>query len=94
MASVNAAPRSTCACAAAALLSDTRLGGSGRAISEASASLMTHPVKGMSVEEPHARLRSFKGLMSLHESTLDAEAESVDDSAELPADDVDLGERG
>ena len=72
------------------VVSDIRIGGSGCSISQSSASMMTDAVKGKTVEEAHALIRSFKGLMSLHESTLDADG--ADESAELPADDADLGD--
>jgi nitrogen fixation NifU-like protein len=76
----------------AGVVSDIRIGGSGCSISQSSASMMTDAVKGKTIEEAHALIRSFKGLMSLHGSTLDAEGEPVEESAELPADDADLGD--
>ncbi len=61
-------------------ISDIRIGGQGCSISQSSASMMSNAVKGKTVEEARAITRAFKGMMSIHESTLDGEAERVDGS--------------
>src|ERR1700683_3612395 len=49
-------------------LSDLKIGGTGCSISQSSASLMSSAVKGKSVEEVHQLIRTFKGMMSIHEA--------------------------
>ena len=75
---------------------DIRIGGTGCSISQSSASMMSAAVKGKTVDEVRRLTRAFKGMMSLHESTLDAEGESgeagdVDDPAAAVAE-VKLGD--
>ena len=55
-------------------IEDIRIGGQGCSISRSSASLMTVAVKGKTLEEADAAIRSFKAMMSIHESTLDPDA--------------------
>ncbi|MEZ5177614.1 MAG: SUF system NifU family Fe-S cluster assembly protein [Acidimicrobiales bacterium] len=70
----------------AGVVSDIRIGGTGCSISQSSASMMSAAVKGKTIPEVKALTRAFKGMMSLHESSLDAEGaegsgESDDDGA-------------
>jgi len=51
-------------------VSDIKIGGSGCSISQSSASLMSAAVKGKSVPEVRDLIRTFKGMMSIHEATL------------------------
>ena len=62
----------------AGVVTDIRIGGTGCSISQSSASMMSTGVKGKTVDEVRALTRAFKGMMSLHESTLDADGESGD----------------
>jgi nitrogen fixation NifU-like protein len=55
------------------VLEDIRIGGQGCSISQSSASMMSAAVKGKTVDEVEALTRSFKGMMSIHEQTLDGE---------------------
>jgi nitrogen fixation NifU-like protein len=55
------------------ILEDIRIGGQGCSISQSSASMMSAAVKGKTVDEVEALTRSFKGMMSIHEQTLDGE---------------------
>src|SRR3954469_5703740 len=55
------------------VLEDIRIGGQGCSISQSSASMMSAAVKGKTVEEVEALTRSFKGMMSIHEQSLDGE---------------------
>ncbi|MBX3314156.1 MAG: SUF system NifU family Fe-S cluster assembly protein [Actinobacteria bacterium] len=73
---------------------DIRIGGTGCSISQSSASMMSAAVKGKTIDEVRALTRSFKSMMSVHESTLDAEGEgSESDGADAePAADVPLGD--
>jgi nitrogen fixation NifU-like protein len=49
-------------------LADLKIGGSGCSISQSSASLMSSAVKGKSLEEVRQLIRTFKGMMSIHEA--------------------------
>lgn len=55
------------------VLTDLRIGGQGCSISQASASMMSHAVKGKSVSEIRDIARSFKAMMSIHEEALGGE---------------------
>jgi nitrogen fixation NifU-like protein len=52
------------------VVSDIKIAGSGCSISQSSASLMSAAVKGRAVAEVRDLIRTFKGMMSIHESTL------------------------
>jgi len=67
------------------VVEDIRIGGTGCSISQSSASMMSAAVKGKTVAEIEALTHAFKAMMSIHESTLDAEGESGEDlPTELP----------
>jgi nitrogen fixation NifU-like protein len=51
-------------------LSDIKIGGTGCSISQASASLMSAAVKGRPVAEARSLIATFKGMMSVHETSL------------------------
>lgn len=51
-------------------VADIKIAGSGCSISQSSASLMSAAVKGKPVPEVRDLIRTFKGMMSIHESTL------------------------
>ncbi|CAN5498885.1 SUF system NifU family Fe-S cluster assembly protein [soil metagenome] len=57
-------------------VTDIRIGGTGCSISQSSASMMSAAVKGKTLAEVRALTHAFKGMMSLHENSLDAEGES------------------
>jgi nitrogen fixation NifU-like protein len=61
------------------VVKDIRIAGQGCSISQSSASMMSAAVKGKSLDEVQALTRAFKGMMSIHEQTLDGE------EAELPS---------
>jgi nitrogen fixation NifU-like protein len=52
------------------IVSDIKIAGTGCSISQSSASLMSAAVKGKPVPEVRDLIRTFKGMMSIHESTL------------------------
>jgi nitrogen fixation NifU-like protein len=54
------------------VVSDIKIAGIGCSISQSSASLMSAAVKGRPVPEVRDLIRTFKGMMSIHESTLPA----------------------
>jgi nitrogen fixation NifU-like protein len=57
---------------------DIRIGGQGCSISQSSASMMSSAVKGKTLDEVRALSRAFKGMMSIHEQSLDGP--SVEDA--------------
>jgi nitrogen fixation NifU-like protein len=61
------------------VVSDIKIAGTGCSISQSSASLMSAAVKGRPVPEVRQLIHTFKGMMSIHESTLPAAA-GVDDN--------------
>ena len=72
---------------------DIRIGGQGCSISQSSASMMSSAVKGKTLDEVRALSRAFKGMMSIHEQSLDGPADG--DRGELgeePDADVKLGD--
>ncbi|HWJ64409.1 MAG TPA: SUF system NifU family Fe-S cluster assembly protein [Acidimicrobiales bacterium] len=69
----------------AGVVEDIRIGGTGCSISQSSASMMSAAVKGKTIGEIEALTHAFKAMMSIHESSLDAEGESGEDlPTELP----------
>jgi nitrogen fixation NifU-like protein len=60
---------------------DIRIGGQGCSISQSSASMMSSAVKGRTIDEVRALSRAFKGMMSIHEATLDGDGADPDDGA-------------
>ncbi len=54
-------------------LADVKIGGSGCSISQSSASLMSAAVKGQPVGEVRRLISTFKGMMSIHEASLEHE---------------------
>jgi nitrogen fixation protein NifU and related proteins len=82
------------------VVSDIKIAGTGCSISQSSASLMSAAVKGKPVDEVRDLIKTFKGMMSIHESTLPSAAghqpnstEAAIESLEPEAIDVDaLGE--
>jgi len=50
---------------------DVRIGGQGCSISQSSASMMSAAVKGKTLDEVRRLSRAFKGMMSIHEQSLD-----------------------
>ena len=54
-------------------LADLKIAGSGCSISQSSASLMSAAVKGKPVGEVRQLISTFKGMMSIHEASLDHE---------------------
>ena len=70
---------------------DVRVAGQGCSISQSSASMMSEAVKGRTVDEVRGLSRSFKSLMSIHESRLegdDDEAVGADPAAPVPLGDL------
>lgn len=67
------------------MVTDIRIAGTGCSISQSSASMMSAAVKGKTIIEIKALTRAFKGMMTLHETSLDAEAELDAEAAEAEA---------
>jgi nitrogen fixation protein NifU and related proteins len=55
------------------VVADLKLTGQGCSISQSSASMMSTAVKGKSLAEARAVIRTFKSMMSVHEHRLDAD---------------------
>jgi nitrogen fixation NifU-like protein len=73
---------------------DIRIGGQGCSISQSSASMMSATVKGKTVNEARALIRTFKAMMSIHGSALSSPpsssgAERLDREGDDSADDED-----
>jgi nitrogen fixation NifU-like protein len=80
----------------AGVVGDIRITGQGCSISQSSASLMSAAVKGKSVDEARDLIRTFKSMMSIHESKLDGDSTSGSDvsSEDLDILSVDRGALG
>lgn len=63
-------------------ITDLKLEGQGCSISQSSASMMSTAVKGKTLEEARAVIRTFKGMMSVHEQRLSASDEEVTETEE------------
>ena len=77
------------------VLADIKIAGTGCSISQSSASLMSAAVKGKPLAEVRELIATFKGMMSIHESTLpsDREGGGAAESPEPEAIDINaLGE--
>ena len=74
------------------VVTDVKIGGQGCSISQSSASMMSAAVKGKSVAEARALIRAFKGLMSIHERTLDGDGAEVGGTGTSEDADVKLGD--
>lgn len=72
-------------------VADIRIGGQGCSISQSSASMMSAAVKGKTLDEVDALTRAFKGMMSIHEQSLDGDGDGAE-AAEAEAPDVKLGD--
>jgi nitrogen fixation protein NifU and related proteins len=81
------------------VVKDIRIAGQGCSISQSSASMMSAAVKGQTLDEVRALSRAFKGMMSIHEQTLDGDGDGTvdgtvdaDDSGASPGAGVKLGD--
>ncbi|MBO0693208.1 MAG: SUF system NifU family Fe-S cluster assembly protein [Acidimicrobiaceae bacterium] len=72
------------------VVADLKLTGQGCSISQSSASMMSTAVKGKTLAEARAIIRTFKSMMSVHEHRLD-ESEADGLSAESEDGDSDAG---
>jgi len=57
------------------VVEDIRISGQGCSISQSAASMMSSAVKGRSVDQVRELSRAFKAMMSIHESSLEGDAE-------------------
>jgi len=71
-------------------VTDVRIAGQGCSISQSSASMMSSAVKGLTIEEVARLTRAFKGMMSIHESSL--EGADADPEAESELEEIELGD--
>ena len=56
-------------------IEDLKLGGQGCSISQSSASMMSTAVKGRTLDEARAVIRTFKSMMSVHSQRLEPDVE-------------------
>jgi len=74
-------------------LADVKIGGSGCSISQSSASLMSAAVKGRPVGEVRRLINTFKGMMSIHEASLEHDGDR-DGAEALEPEEIDLDKLG
>ena len=75
------------------VVDDIRISGQGCSISQSSASMMSAAVKGKTIDEIEALTRAFKGMMSIHEQSLDGDDVDPEAAAAAAAEaDVKLGD--
>ena len=74
-------------------LADVKIGGSGCSISQSSASLMSAAVKGRPVGEVRQLINTFKGMMSIHEASLEHDGDRDGAEAAEP-EEIDLDKLG
>jgi nitrogen fixation NifU-like protein len=72
------------------VVTDIKIAGQGCSISQSSASMMTSAVKGKTVAEVRDLTKAFKGMMSIHESSLEGDAATGEPLEQVP--DVALGD--
>ena len=73
-------------------VTDIRISGQGCSISQSSASMMSAAVKGLTVDEIRQLTRAFKAMMSIHESSLEGEADADAADADPSLAEVKLGD--
>jgi nitrogen fixation NifU-like protein len=72
------------------VVEDVKISGQGCSISQSSASMMSAAVKGKTVAEVRDLTKAFKGMMSIHESSLEGDAATGEPLEDVP--DVALGD--
>jgi len=75
-------------------LVDLKIAGTGCSISQSSASLMSAAVKGKPVDEVRRLIATFKGMMSIHEASLDHDGAADSNGAEAEPQQIDLEKLG
>ena len=73
-------------------IADLKLAGQGCSISQSSASMMSTAVKGKSLPEVRATIRTFKAMMSIHEHRLDTDGDAGVDAEDDAGPEVSLGD--
>jgi nitrogen fixation protein NifU and related proteins len=71
---------------------DIRIDGQGCSISQSSASMMSSAIKGKTLDEVRALSRAFKGMMSIHEQSLDGPSDGDGDGEVAGDAEVKLGD--
>ena len=67
------------------VVNDVKVSGQGCSISQSSASMMSAAIKGKAFDEVRSLIRSFKAMMSIHESQLEAENEVAPEPIDIEA---------
>src|SRR4051812_39889468 len=70
------------------VVDDIRIGGQGCSISQSSASMMSAAVKGHTLDEVADLTRAFKGMMSIHESSLEGDETELDEVGDVKLGDL------
>ena len=73
-------------------VSEVRIGGTGCSISQSSASMMSAAIKGMTVDEVRKLTRAFKAMMSIHETSLDADGDTSGEDDDEPVSEAEAAE--
>jgi nitrogen fixation NifU-like protein len=73
-------------------IADIKLTGQGCSISQSSASMMSTAVKGKTLAEARATIRTFKAMMSVHEHRLDGADSADGGDGAAPEPEVTLGD--
>ncbi|MEZ5227310.1 MAG: SUF system NifU family Fe-S cluster assembly protein [Acidimicrobiales bacterium] len=78
----------------AGVITDIKIGGQGCSISQSAASMMSASVKGKTITEARALIRSFKAMMSIHETEIGGDgSESEAEHTEVaPPEELKLGD--
>lgn len=66
------------------VIEDVKVGGQGCSISQSSASMMSVAVKGRTIGQARELMKAFKSMMSIHESSLDADGTAAEDTPDEP----------
>jgi len=74
------------------IVDDVRIAAQGCSISQSSASMMSVAIKGKTIDEVRDLARQFKGMMSIHESTLGGDDDDGADAEPVVVDERQLGD--
>jgi nitrogen fixation NifU-like protein len=74
------------------IVEDVRIAAQGCSISQSSASMMSVAIKGKSLQEVRDLARQFKGMMSIHESSLEGDGGDGSDEEPVEVDERKLGD--
>ncbi len=73
-------------------ITDIKIGGQGCSISQSAASMMSAAVKGKSLAEARGLIRSFKSMMSIHETEIGGDGTEAEADDVVPPEVLELGD--